>query len=430
MPNERTPRHAAEEPGHESDWDRTLPLAQDEQGSDTPALPASEDTAAAVATAAQFSYSQKRTPKTGTYVILACVIALLALSLLGSLMNVGDHLMAAHPALGWLFYGLIVALVVAGIIVPVVKVAKRPIFSLYQLHDETGHAKQRRCRMLVDNLVANTPLTDQEIAELQKYLQAGDRADDLLIAFFNEHCTPLIDEQTKHAATTAFLISAISHSPLISTVTMLSICLDLVRSIVETCGFRPTNLGLARLYTRVVISALIIGGIEDADLSDLLGQLMGGGAGARAGGFFLGSAAEGLVSAFLVFRVGVITKKWLTTADGPVRMSAIRRTSYREALAMMRTSGFMTTVADTVKETSASVASSMATSVVDAAKTSMEQAKSRGRSTVDQAYSQARSTMEQARSSMEHTMEQARTSVEHTVESAKEAFSPTWGRRE
>lgn len=230
--------------------------------------------------------------------------------------------------------------------------------------------------MLVDNLVANTELTDEEIAQLQGYLQAGDEADDLLIDFFTKHCTPAIDEATKRSATTAFFVSAVAHSPLISVVTMLSLCLDLVRTIVEICGFRPTNLGLARLYTRVMISALIIGGIEDSDLSDLLGQLMGGGAGARVGGIVLGATAEGFVSAFLVFRVGVITKRYLTAADGPTRMASIRRTSYREALSLMRTSGFMQTVTDAMKQTSSTVATSVAESVTNVAKSKVAEAKS------------------------------------------------------
>ena len=362
-----------------------------------------------------------------TIAVAACIAALLALTILGSMLNVGDHLAAAHPVLGWVFYGLLIALVIIGIIVPVIKVAKRPIFSLYQLRDEHGHAKRRWCKLLVDNLIANTPLTDEEIAELQSYLQAGDAADDLLIAFFNERCVPAIDDETKRAATTAFLVSAVSHSPLISTVTMLSICLDLVRNIVETCGFRPTNLGLARLYTRVVISALIIGGIEDADLSDLLGQLMGGGAGARAGGFFLGATAEGLVSAFLVFRVGVITRRWLTAADGPARMSAIRRTSYREALAMMRTSGFMTYVAETVKTTSTNVAAGVAASMANAARSTAEQARDSARATVDQARESARSSMAHARDGARSAMEQARDRGYETVERIRHTMKPDSG---
>lgn len=317
----------------------------------------------------------RRKSNMSTYIVLTCIAILLALTVLGGLLNVGDHLMAVHPALGWLFYGLLVVLVVVGIVVPVIKVAKRPIFSLYQLRDEQGHAKRRHCRMLVDNLIENTDLTDEEVAKLEGFLEQGDKADDLLIDFFNAKCVPLIDAETKRAAGSAFFVAAISRSPLVSTVTMLSICLDLVRSIVEICGFRPTNLGLARLYTRVMLSALIIGGLEDSDLGDLLGQLMGGGAGARAGGFLLGSTAEGLMSAFLVFRVGVITKRWLTAADGPARMASIRRTSYREALAQMRSSDFMSMVADTVKRTGETVATGVANSVANAAKSKWESAK-------------------------------------------------------
>lgn len=364
-----------------------------------------------------------RKSNAATYVVVACVAALVALTMLGGVLNVGDHLIAAHPALGFVFYALIVALVVVGVVVPVVKVAQRPIFSLYQLRDETGHAKMRRCRMLVDNLVTNTDLTDEQVAELNGYLQQGDRADDLLIDFFNEHCVPAIDGDTKRAASTAFFVSAVSHSPLVSTVTMLSVCLDLVRNIVETCGFRPTNLGLARLYGRVMISALIIGGIEDSDLSDLLGQVMGGGAGARAGGIVIGATAEGLVSAFLVFRVGVITKRWLTAADGPAQMNAIRRTSYREALALMRSSEFMQTVTETVKQTTGAVASSVRESVAGAAagaRESVADAAADARESVVAAAADARESVAAAAADARESVADAARSK---VESARAAFS-------
>jgi len=365
----------------------------------------SEETAIQVAIA---STTPTRGTHANTIVIAVCVGMLVALTMLGSMLNVGDHLMAAHPVLGWIFYALIVALVVVGIIVPVVKVAKRPIFSLYQLRDEKGHARRRRCRMLADNLIANTDLSDEEIAELEGYLERADDADDLLIEFFKSHFIPAIDTETKRAASTAFFVSAVSRSPLISTVTMLSICLDLVRSIVETCGFRPTNVGLARLYARVMISALIIGGIEDSDLSDLLGQLMGGGAGARVGGIVLGATAEGLVSAFLVFRVGVLTKKWLTAADGPVSMAAIRRTSYREALSMMRTSEFMQTVTDTVKHMTDMVASSVAGAV-----------KHKADSVTENVANAVRHTTDSVTEGVSNTVE----SVSNTVNNATEAMT-------
>ncbi|MBR2834853.1 MAG: hypothetical protein IKE43_03950 [Coriobacteriales bacterium] len=317
---------------------------------------------------AGMTQAASRQSHTATYIVAGCVIVLAMFSLLGGILNVGDHLMLANGVLGWLYYILIVVAIIASVVLPLIKVAKRPVFSLYQLRDESGHAHKRHCRMLADNLIVNADLTPDEMMQVESYVTAGDEADDLLIEFFKEKCVPLIDEQTKRSATTAFLASVISHSALVETVTMLSVSLDLVRGIVEKCGFRPTNLGLARIYSRVMISALIAGGIEDSDLSDIMGNLLGGGAGARASGMIMGSATSGLVSAFLVFRVGVITKRWLCAEDGPAQMAAIRRTSYKEALTMMRTSGFMATVAEVVKKTASRVVTSAGDAVVNAAR--------------------------------------------------------------
>jgi len=310
------------------------------------------------------------------YVALGCIAALLVLTVLGSVLNVGDHLFGVHPILGWVFYALIIVLVVVGIAVPVVQVARRPIFSLYQLRDKQGHARKRYCRLLADNLIASGELDDAEIAQVEAALAADDQADDLLIEFFTQRIIPGLDDETKRAASTAFFVAAISRSPLISTVTMLSLCLDLVRAIVARCGFRPTNAGLARLYIRVMLSALIVGGIEDADVGDAVGQLLGGGAGAHVGGFVVGAAAEGFVSAFLVFRVGVITKRWLVAENGPAHMRQLRRESYKEALSQMRESGWAAEVSETLRSMAGTATAAAANAVANTAGTAVGNAAS------------------------------------------------------
>ncbi|MBM6999755.1 DUF697 domain-containing protein [bacterium] len=334
-------------------------------------------------------------PRLVTRLAAVAAVVLVLLTVLGSVLTIGDHLMAASAVLGWAFYALVAVVVVAGVVYPVVQVARRPVFSLYQLRDESGHARRRHCRMLVDNLVQNTELTDDEVTYLESCLQAGDEADDLLIAFFNDRCLPQIDAQIRRHATTAFLATAISHSALVDTVTMLSVCLDLVRSVVTTCGFRPTRLGLARLYARVMLSALVAGGLDDADLDGLIGTALGGGTGARGAGIVLGSATAGLVDAFLVFRVGVITKRWLCAEDGPARMASIRRRSYGEALTMMRTSGFMSEVATYVRRGAAAAAGAAASAVKTAATNATEAASEAARQVV---RSGARHTAEAAAS--------------------------------
>ena len=320
-----------------------------------------------------------------TYIAIGCIVALVVLTLFGGILNVGDHLFMLHPMIGWVFWGLIILLVVVGVFVPLVQIARRPIFSLYELRDSRGHARKRYCQLLADNLVANADLTQEEVAEVEAAIESGDHADDILIEFFKERIVPGLDSETNRAATSAFFVAAISRSPLISTVTMLSLCLDLVRAIVERCGFRPTNAGLMRLYTRVMISALIVGGIEDSDLGDMLGQALGGGAGGRMGGLFIGAAAEGLVSAFLVFRVGVITKRWLTAEDGPARMRQLRRTSYREALKLMGDTNFAGEVTDKLGKITGTAAASAASAVAGAATNATSAAVSTVANTVKEA---------------------------------------------
>lgn len=303
-----------------------------------------------------------------TIVLVVSLALLLFLTVLGSLMNVGDHLMQLNPILGGLFYLLVLVLLVAGVVLPLVNIARRPVFSLYQLRDEAGHAKRRHCKMLADNLLANADLSPEQRQLVQAALMAGDKTDDILIDFFTRTFIPRINAQTRRCATTAFFSTAISHSALIDTVTMLSVSLNLVQSIVEICGFRPTNLGLARLYGRILISALIAGGLDDADLDGLVGAALGGGAGARSAGILLGSTASGMVSAFLVFRMGVITREWLCSSEGPARMAAIRRRSYREALSLMRSTGFMGEIGQALKHAAGSAVKGTATAAKNAAK--------------------------------------------------------------
>jgi hypothetical protein len=71
------------------------------------------------------------------------------------------------------------------------------------------------------------------------------------------------------------------------------------------------------------------------------------------------------VSAFLVFRVGVITKRWLTSADGPANLRSLRRSSYKEALHMMRDSDFVSTVTAALKEMTGTVTRTVTDHVVD-----------------------------------------------------------------
>ena len=299
-------------------------------------------------------------------VFLSSLAVLLALAVLSSILALGDRLSAAHPAFGIVFYLVLCLVAVLGIIVPVFRVASRPVFSLYRLRDERGRSRVLWCRRLRNNLLHNASLTQEELDELQRCPAMGEGEAEELIGFFEAHIVPRI-EQTKRSARFAFGATAVSQSSLVDAVTMLSVSFDLIRSIVEACGFRPSNLVVMRLYLRVMASALVAGGIEEMDLDTLLAGMVGGGTSARVSGLVVASAAQGFVNAFLVFRIGCITRRYLCAVDGPISMKEAKKGSYAEALSKMKSSGFMKDAATFVKERAAAAANSVSQSVKTAA---------------------------------------------------------------
>lgn len=293
-------------------------------------------------------------------VVGVCIVLLVLLALLGSVLSVGDRLADANAVLGVLFYLLVAALVAAGVVYPIASVAMRPVFSLYRLRDARGRVRRGRCRRFVEGLEASAGLDESERAELRSCLDKGEGADEAIVAFFGEHVVPRLDLETKRAAKRAFFATAVSQSPLVDAATMLSINFNLVRAIVARCGFRPSVVALLRLYVRIMASALVAGGLEDMDLDGLLAGVFGGAAGAHVTGAVVASAGQGLVNAFFTYRVGVMTRRYLCADEGPADVSSLRRESYGEALALMRTSGFVGEVVSVVREKASQAAGAAA----------------------------------------------------------------------
>ncbi len=299
-----------------------------------------------------------------TYLLVGALGVLVVLSAIGGILTVGDHLSGASPILGGAFYLAIAVVCAVGVVYPLVQISRRPVFGLYQLEEGSERARARHRELLVSNIEASGELDEATRAKLDRALAAKDSA--TIAELFCATCTPLVDAQITSAAKRAFFASAIARGALVEAVTMVSISLDLVRGIVEACGFRPTKAGLARLYTRVMASALIAGGVEDMDLDQMFSEALGSGLGAKASGMLLGGATDGLVGSYLVFRIGVITRDYLFATERPQR-EELRRVSFAQAAELMRTSGFMGEVAQWMRDGAASAARAAASGVAGVA---------------------------------------------------------------
>lgn len=317
------------------------------------------------------NFASKRADKKPLHavsLVVICMGVLLFLVLLSGVLSIGDRLYAVHPLFAGVFYIAVVLLITLGIVLPLVRIAAHPVFSLRRLRDSQGAARLRWCRRLAKNLAQNADLAPDELSELQDCLNADEQASDWLIAFFEKHVAPRIDAQTKRFARIAFSTTAVSQSSLVDAFTMLTLGFDLVKSIVESCGFRPTNLVLFRLYLRVMAGALVAGSLEDMDLETLVAGALGNGSGGHLSGLLMASAAQGFVNAFLMFRIGCLTKRYLCTVEGPTTMASLRRGSYADALALMRGSGFASEALSMVKNKAASAVSTVADGVKAAAR--------------------------------------------------------------
>ena len=260
---------------------------------------------------------------------------LLFLFLLSGLISLGQQLNSVSPILSWLYGLIVLACLGAGIIWPIVSVWRRPIFSMYMLRYRDGRARFYWCRKLTDNLKKNTELTNEETAQLEDFLKQGNQADDLLIDFFTEKLSPVIDSEIKSAAKTAFVTTAISQTAFYDMFSMLSVNLHLIRTIVESCGYRPSGASLLGLYVRILKATFLAGGLEEMDLEELL-PLVTGNAAMKLPGLVFASAAQGTVNAFMTIRVGILTKKYLFSADGPIEMPQARKDSYKEAIDFLK----------------------------------------------------------------------------------------------
>ncbi len=315
----------------------------------------------------RYNQSGIRSNKVLALSFIGSMLALLALVVISSLLSIGDRLSAVHPALSAVFYGFVLIVVLLGVLIPVIHVISHPVFSLDLLYDDEGVSRPAWCRRLRTSLMQSALLTDADRAELEASPREGEAAVDVLVSVFNRRIVPGIDSEIKKSARFAFGATAVSQSSLIDGATMLSTSFNLVRSIVQMCGFRPSNLALLRLYVKVMASALVAGSIEEMDLETLLASVLGGGGGARISGLVMASAAQGFVNAFLVFRIGCMVKRQLCSTEGRASIKESKKASYSDALSLMKSSGFAKDAAEMIRDRASAAASAMAKNVKNAA---------------------------------------------------------------
>ena len=281
-----------------------------------------------------FEMSNKRI-STWTIVLFISLIILIAMGLISNALEIGERLRKVHFSIEILFYVLIVVVVLGGIVYPLVAVFFSPIFSLKELHNADGSARQKWCKRLVKNLLENVELTSEEQEEVRGYLKMEDETDDKLIEFFDRKISPQVNAEIYDTAKKVFIITAVSQNSVYDMLGMASANFSLIKRITEICGFRPSNAQVFRLYVRVLSITLLAGNLEDMDMEELI-PLATEGALGKALGIVAASATQGAVNALTTLRMAAITKNYLLNADVSQTRKELRKKSYAEALAILK----------------------------------------------------------------------------------------------
>ncbi len=270
-----------------------------------------------------------------TIVLMVSLVILIMMGLISSALEIGERLGNVHISLEILFYVLIAVVVLGGIVYPLVAVFFAPIFSLKELHNADGSARQKWCRRLVDNLLENVELTPEEQEEVKGYLKMEDETDDKLIEFFDRKIAPELNREIFDTARKVFIITAVSQNSIYDMLGMASANFSLIKRLTEICGFRPSNPQVFRLYVRVLSMTLLAGNLEDMDIEELIPMATEGALG-KALGIVAASATQGAVNALTTLRMAAITKNYLLNADVSQTRKELRKKSYAEAFEILK----------------------------------------------------------------------------------------------
>ncbi len=279
--------------------------------------------------------NSSKKPNVWTVVVLISLAILLLMGLISNALEIGERLGNVHISLEILFYVLIAVVLFGGVIYPIVGVFFAPIFSLKDLHNAEGKARQKWCKKLVNNLLENVELTPEEQEEVKGFLKFEDQTDDKLIEFFDRKITPRLNAEIYDTAKKVFIVTAVSQNSVYDMLGMASANFSLIKRIVEICGFRPNNLQVFRLYIRVLSITLVAGNLEDMNIEELIPEVTEGALG-KTLGIVAASATQGIVNALTTLRMAAICKNYLLNADVSQTRKELRRKSFAEAFEIMK----------------------------------------------------------------------------------------------
>lgn len=279
--------------------------------------------------------------KRNLLLIIGVFIGVLVILLMGNVITVGEKLgEICHTVYAeYAFYALILALVIAFVLVPIIKVHMAPEFPAMGLGDETSDMKKLHSfgRRLASNcgyiedaevrarhgkqICEELEVCSDDMEGLRTFI---DREVALRFDGDKEMGVQGINSRMKEWAKSVFMITAVSQNNLVDSAVLLVMNYRQVEDLVLATGFRPSRAQMFRIYANILTTTLVSYCTSEV-LSDLAGEttLAGAMANLKIPGVVSESAIQGAVNALLTLRIGYVTKTFLM--EGPDALAGRKR---------------------------------------------------------------------------------------------------------
>ena len=272
----------------------------------------------------------------GKSILIGGVVFLLLL-LLGNILIVGGRLSNLHPAVGWVFYGLMAAGVLWLVVSPLWEYMNLPPLSSAAaiLNEEAGTVDYALCRKVARRLCTSEALCAEEQAQISVAEAQGSDLLPLLRAALSGPVKQAMDDRIYRTAKGVMVASVVSQSSSLDALIVAASSIKLIQQLVRLTGYRPSWVQLGKLYVNVFLTALLVEALEDVDVGDFLASLhtMPAVPGLN---FAAQAFLQGMGCTFFVLRIGLITQKYLYQDVKREGTNNIRRRAFMEAAPILK----------------------------------------------------------------------------------------------
>ena len=272
------------------------------------------------------------------YVLGIGGVLVILLFVASSVINVGEKfrgLGSYGKYIEWGFYILVVILLWILIFNPIRIILTSPDLSVITTFDSDDKKYNHLYKKVANNIVKNNELSDENKLLLTEYKNVNELKLNLQVVFDKE-VKKQLNKIIISRAKTVMISTAISQNAHIDMFTVYAVNLNLIKTLVEKCGFRPSYKNLSKLSVKVLGTALIADGLQSLSLDDVLpNSAMGVLNNIPLIKPVLSSIMQGVANALLTIRVGVVTRKYLFKDGSVITREDIRSQAWKESLKLI-----------------------------------------------------------------------------------------------